>query len=67
VLLFFYSLGLGVPFIAAGVALPWVLSAARTVRDHWWLVTRASGALLVVMGVLLWSGQLTDLSARLAG
>ena len=67
VLLFFYSLGLGVPFIAAGIALPWVLSAARTVRDHWWLVTRASGALLVVMGVLLWSGQFTDISARLAG
>ena len=34
-LLFVYGLGLGVPFLAAGVWLPRVMSATRVLRDHW--------------------------------
>jgi cytochrome c-type biogenesis protein len=67
VLLFAYGLGLGVPFIAAGIWLPAVLGATGTLRAHWGLVTRISGAVLIVAGVLLASGRLTDLTARLAG
>jgi len=66
-LLFVYGLGLGVPFLIAGVWLPSVISATRLLRDHWTLVTRTSGAVLIVAGVLLASGRLTDLSTRLAG
>jgi len=66
-LLFAYGLGLGVPFIAAGIWLPAVLGATRTLRNHWGVVTRVSGAVLIVAGVLLASGKLTDLTARLAG
>jgi cytochrome c-type biogenesis protein len=67
VLLAVYGLGLGVPFVAAGVWLPAVLSATRRLRDHWGVVTRVSGAVLVVAGLLLATGRLTDLTARLAG
>src|SRR3954471_9673847 len=66
-LLLVYGLGLGVPFIAAGIWLPVVIGATRTLRDHWGVVTRVSGAVLIVAGVLLASGRLTDLTARLAG
>jgi cytochrome c-type biogenesis protein len=66
-LLFVYGLGLGVPFLAAGVWLPSVMSATRLLRDHWPVVTRVSGAVLIVAGVLLASGRLTDISTRLAG
>ena len=60
-------LGLGVPFIIAGVWLPSVLATTRGLRNHWDTVTRVSGAVLIVAGVLLASGRLTDLTARLAG
>jgi cytochrome c-type biogenesis protein len=66
-LLFVYGLGLGVPFLAAGIWFPSVMSATRLLRDRWALVTRVSGAVLIVAGVLLASGRLTDISTRLAG
>ena len=66
-LLFVYGLGLGVPFLAAGIWFPSVMSATRLLRDRWALVTRISGAVLIVAGVLLASGRLTDISTRLAG
>jgi hypothetical protein len=43
------------------------MSATRLLRDRWMLVTRVSGVVLIAAGVLLASGRLTDLSARLAG
>ncbi len=43
------------------------MSATRVLRDHWTVVTRVSGAVLIVAGVLLASGRLTDISTRLAG
>ena len=66
-LLLVYGLGLGVPFIAAGVWLPTVLATTRTLRNHWGIVTRVSGAVLIVAGLLLASGRMTDLTSRLAG
>jgi cytochrome c-type biogenesis protein len=65
-LLFVYSLGLGIPFLAAALFLPATLAAVRPLREHWGLVTRASGAVLILVGVLLATGQLTDLTTRLA-
>jgi cytochrome c-type biogenesis protein len=61
-----YSLGLGIPFLAAALFLPATLAAVRPLREHWALVTRASGAVLIVVGVLLATGQLTELTTRLA-
>ena len=65
VLLFAYSLGLAVPFLAAGIWLSTALAATRPLRAHWETVTRASGLVLVFVGVLLATGQLAEISARL--
>jgi len=53
VLLAAYSLGLGAAFLLAGVAFAHAMSAFRWVRDHYQLVSAASGALLVALGLLL--------------
>ncbi|GGF45220.1 cytochrome C biogenesis protein CcdA [Marmoricola endophyticus] len=56
VLAFAYCLGLGVPFVVAGLAWRKVLGALRVVRRHQAWVTRIGGGLLVVVGVLLVTG-----------
>jgi cytochrome c-type biogenesis protein len=52
----FYAIGLGLPFIAAGLAYRKALGALSFVRRHQLLVMRLGGALLVVVGLLLVSG-----------
>jgi len=56
VLLGFYSLGLGLPFIAAGLFWRRALGAFAVVRRHQQWVTRVGGVMLVVVGLLLVSG-----------
>ena len=51
-----YCLGLGLPFIATGIAFRRALSAFAVVKRHYALVTRLGGAMLVVVGLLLVSG-----------
>jgi cytochrome c-type biogenesis protein len=62
-----YTLGLGIPFFVAAVGINWFLAGARHVRR--WIVPleRAAGALLVVVGVLLFTGRFTVISNFLAG
>ena len=56
VLLAFYSLGLGIPFILAALAWRRALGAFAVVRRHQQWVTRAGGLMLVLVGVLLLTG-----------
>jgi cytochrome c-type biogenesis protein len=56
ILLAFYSLGLGVPFIVAALAWRRALGALGFVRRHQQWVTRVGGAMLVVVGLLMLSG-----------
>ena len=51
-----YALGLGVPFILAGLAYEKALSAFGWVRRHQAWVMRAGGLMLVAVGVLLLTG-----------
>jgi cytochrome c-type biogenesis protein len=60
VLLAFYSLGLGLPFVLAAVAWRHALGALAFLRRHQVWVTRAGGALLVAVGVLLLTGWWTE-------
>jgi cytochrome c-type biogenesis protein len=52
----FYALGLGLPFIAAGLAYRKSLGALSFVRRHQRVVMRAGGLMLVAVGLLLVSG-----------
>jgi len=51
-----YALGLGVPFVVAGLAYRRALGAFGFVRRHQAWVTRAGGLMLVLVGVLLVTG-----------
>jgi cytochrome c-type biogenesis protein len=52
-LLGFYSLGLGIPFIVAALAWRRAMSAFSVLRRHSRLITRLGGLMLIVVGVLL--------------
>lgn len=56
VLLAFYSIGLGVPFIVAALAWRRALGAFAVVRRHQVWVTRVGGLMLVLVGILLLTG-----------
>jgi len=66
-----YSLGLGLPFLLAGLAYRRVMGAFAVVRRHRVAVTRLGGAMLVVLGVLIttgaWAALTRALSGRIAG
>ncbi|HET9948110.1 MAG TPA: cytochrome c biogenesis protein CcdA [Longimicrobiales bacterium] len=65
-LLSVYSLGLAVPFLLAALALDRFLRASRGIRRWMGVIEKASGVLLILLGLLLLSGQLTVLNAWLA-
>jgi cytochrome c-type biogenesis protein len=62
VLLLFYSAGLAVPFLLTAVAFTRAWGAFRWLRDRYLIVSAVSGAILIAMGVLLLSGELTRLN-----
>src|SRR6266542_1811445 len=53
VLLFAYSVGLGVAFVLAGVSFAKAMSAFRWLRDRYRLITAAGGVALIALGFLL--------------
>jgi len=61
-----YSLGLAVPFLLATLLLERFLTGFQRFRHYLPWVSRASGALLLVMGMLLVTGSFTILSGMLA-
>jgi cytochrome c-type biogenesis protein len=62
VLLLFYSLGLAVPFLITAVAFTRATSAFRWLRDRYLIITAVSGVILIGMGILLYTGELTTLN-----
>lgn len=63
----FYCLGLGLPFVLAGLALRRMMGASDWVRRHQMWVTHAGGAMLIVVGVLLLTGAWDLWVAELRG
>jgi cytochrome c-type biogenesis protein len=59
-----YSAGLAVPFLLTAVAFTRATTAFRWLRDRYLLVTAVSGLVLVTMGVLLFTGELTQLNIQ---
>jgi cytochrome c-type biogenesis protein len=61
-----YSLGLGVPFLLLGLGVQRLMRGFGWIRQHYRAISAVAGVLLVVVGVLLGTGRLTLLFARLA-
>ena len=59
VMLAVYSLGLGVPFILTALAINKFFAATGKIRRYYHAIEVASGALLVVIGVLLFTDRMT--------
>jgi cytochrome c-type biogenesis protein len=64
ILLAFYSLGLAVPFLATALAFDRATTAFRWIRDRYLVVTAVSGCVLIAMGVLILTGELTELNVQ---
>jgi cytochrome c-type biogenesis protein len=64
VLLLFYSLGLSVPFLLTALAFTRAWGAFRWLRDRYIVITAVSGLVLIAMGVLLLTGELTRLNTE---
>ncbi len=60
-LLTFYSLGLGIPFIVSAIAISAFLSSFNRLKKHFKIIKIVSGAVLIVMGVLLIMDKMTIL------
>lgn len=58
-LLFVYSLGLGVPFVLAAVAIKPFMSALQRFRGHLVVVEKVLGAFLVLTGILFLTNSMT--------
>jgi cytochrome c-type biogenesis protein len=64
-LLLVYALGLGIPFLLAGLAVDRSLTVMRSIKPHMLAVERFSGVLLIGMGILLFTEQLTRITSLL--
>ena len=62
-----YSAGLGLPFLLASVFFSAFMKASAKLKSRLPLIRKASGVLLVAMGVLIVTGQYQKLSAVTAG
>ncbi len=62
-----YCLGLGLPFLATGLAFRRALGAFSVVKRHYALVMGVGGALLVLVGLLLVSGLWESLMVEVRG
>jgi cytochrome c-type biogenesis protein len=58
-LLAIYSLGLGIPFLLTSIAIDRFFTVAAAIRRHYKAIELTSGGLLVAIGVLIFTGQLT--------
>jgi cytochrome c-type biogenesis protein len=67
VLLFAYSLGLAVPFLLASLMIDRFMELFQRYRGALVWMSRASGVLLVAVGILMITGSMTVLSAWLQG
>jgi cytochrome c-type biogenesis protein len=61
-LLAVYCAGLGVPFLVTGLAFGEATAALKVVKRHYPVVIGVGGVVLIGMGVLIWTGQFTQLN-----
>jgi cytochrome c-type biogenesis protein len=64
-LLAVYSLGLGIPFLITSLAINQFFAATKRIRKYYHAIEVTSGALIVAIGVLILTGQLTIITRYL--
>jgi cytochrome c-type biogenesis protein len=65
ILLGSYSIGLGIPFILAALGMNTFLNYSQKVKKHFHIFTIISGGLLMLMGILMFTGLFTQISRML--
>lgn len=60
-----YSLGLGIPFLLTSLAINQFFSATKRIRRYYHAIEVTSGVLLVAIGLLIFTGQLTIITRYL--
>lgn len=60
-LLLVYSLGLGIPFVLSAILIDRLKSAFAVIKRHYKIITTVSGLLLIIIGILMMTGQLNAL------
>jgi cytochrome c-type biogenesis protein len=63
-LLAVYSAGLAIPFLLTAVAFSRMTTAFAAVKRHYAAIVAAGGVVLIVMGVLIWTNELTRLNSE---
>ena len=63
-LLAVYSAGLAVPFLLTAVAFSRMTTAFAVLKRHYRVIVAVGGVILIAMGVLIWTGELTRLNAE---
>jgi cytochrome c-type biogenesis protein len=63
-LLAVYSAGLAIPFLLTAVAFSRMTTAFAVVKRHYQAIVATGGVILIAMGVLIWTGELTQLNVE---
>jgi cytochrome c-type biogenesis protein len=63
-LLAVYSAGLAIPFILTAVAFSQMTTAFAVVKRHYQAIVATGGMILIAMGVLIWTGELSQLNTE---
>lgn len=66
-LLFTYALGLGIPFLLAGLFLTQTMAISSKVRDHWRIINLVAGTITIALGVLVATGRFTVITQKISG
>jgi len=61
-LLAVYSAGLAIPFLLTAVAFSRMTTTFAAVKRHYQAIVATGGLILIAMGVLIWTGELTQLN-----
>lgn len=61
-LLAVYSAGLAIPFILTALAFSRMTTAFAVVKRHYALIVAVGGVILIAMGILIWTGEITQLN-----
>jgi len=67
VLLVVYCAGLGIPFLITGLAFGKAMAAFTVIKRFYPLVIGLGGLVLIAMGVLIWTGEFTQLNLTVSG